>query len=299
MDTTIIGFWRATAVIMLMAVASSCGQPSNAKLIDRLQHSERFEVRVAAARTLGERKAAEAVQPLIRSLDKDIAPVRLSVVGALRRIKDPRAVEPLIQLLNDSNYLVQAEAARVLGEMKDARAIEPLISALRRRNPEAGSALAGIGNAAIAPLVRSLRDSDLRLGASDTLEKIGPPAVDALCDTVKTDSGEAKIAAAKVLAGIDDPRVAQTFDPILNDSDLWLATAAYKFLLRQHTPACNDLLIKVLRTYGNMRMATDFINSPSPVLRLAAENWANQNNYSIDVLTNLAAADSRSRSSAR
>ena len=299
MDTTIIDVSRAIAVILLTAVASSCGQPSNAKLIDRLQHSERFEVRVAAARTLGERKAAEAVQPLIRSLDKDIAPVRLSVVGALRRIKDPRALEPLIQLLNDSNYLVQAEAARVLGEMKDARAIEPLISALRRSNPEAGPALAGIGNAAIAPLVRSLRDSDLRLGASDTLEKIGLPAVDALCDTVRTDSGEARIAAAKVLAGIDDPRVAQTFDPILNDSDLWLAAAAYKFLLRQHTPASNDLLIKVMRTYGNMRMATDFFNSPSPVLRRAAENWANQNNYSIDVLTNLAATDSRSRSRAR
>lgn len=286
-------------VIVLAVFACSCGQPSNSKLIDRLQHSDRFETRVAAARILGERKAVDAVQPLIHSLNRDIPPVRVSAARALRRIKDPRAVEPLIQLLNDPNYLVQAEAARGLGEMKDAKAVEPLISALKRRNAEAGPALAGIGNAAIAPLVRCLRDSDLRLGASDILEKIGTPAVDALCDAVQTNSGAAKVAAAKVLAEIDDPRVAQTLDPIVSDSDLWLAAAAYKFLLRKNTPAGNDLLLKVLETYGNMRMAKDFINSPRPGLRLAAENWANQNNYSIDMLTSLAAAESRSRSTAR
>jgi hypothetical protein len=68
----------------------------NATLVAALAHEER-DVRVAAARTLGERRARDAVEPLCAALDREQGQVGQAFIGALAVIGDERAVPCLIQ----------------------------------------------------------------------------------------------------------------------------------------------------------------------------------------------------------
>jgi HEAT repeat protein len=168
--------------------------------------------------------------------------------------------------------------------MRDDRAVKPLAVALKGGNEEAGPALAKIGEVAIGPLIDCLGEANGRDDASDALATIGKPAVPALIEAFQSDTGEARIAAARALAQIDDPRAAKTLNSALNDEDLWLAAAVYKFLLRTDEPAKEDLLVKVLHNYGNSRMVQDLLRSGRPSLRIAAQNWANENSVAIGAL---------------
>jgi hypothetical protein len=72
--------------------------------------------------------------------------------------------------------------------------------------------------------------------------------------------------------------------PMLNDGDVRLVAAAYNILLRTNVPATEDLLRKALHEYGNIKMAGDFLRSGRPTLRMAAENWASENSYPIEIV---------------
>lgn len=86
-------------------------------LIRALQYREDWEVRWAAAMTLGEIREPEAVEPLIRGLDDEHGWVRWGAVWALGEIGDSRAIAPLTEVLNDANLDVQEEAQRVLDRL--------------------------------------------------------------------------------------------------------------------------------------------------------------------------------------
>jgi hypothetical protein len=68
----------------------------NETLVDALG-SEEAAVRVAAARTLGERRAREAVEPLCDVLRRDQPQVAQAVLGSLVMIDDQRAVPCMIE----------------------------------------------------------------------------------------------------------------------------------------------------------------------------------------------------------
>ncbi len=278
---------RGLALVAAGFALCSCQRAprSTPDLINDLRNGAQVRARAAAARTLGERKAVQAVPALITAL-KESGAVQVSAARALANIRDPRAVEPLIRLLADLSPLAREAAARGLGDMRDERAVKPLAVALKGGTEEAGVALGKIGEAAIGPLIDCLREASSRENASDALATIGKPAVTALIETFQADTGEARIAAARALAQIDDPRAAKTLNSALSDEDLRLAAAVYKFLLRTGEPAKEDLLVKVLHNYGNSRMVQDLIRSGRPSLRIAAQNWANENFLSIDALAN-------------
>jgi HEAT repeat protein len=168
--------------------------------------------------------------------------------------------------------------------LKDNRAVAPLVAALKNGNEEAGPALVQFGTVAVKPLIDCLSETEGRHSAVRALARIGQPAVGPLIEALRSYANEARIATAHALAAIDDPRVAETLMPMLNDGDLRLVATAYNLLLRTNRPDTDDLLRKALHEYGNINMARDFLRSGRPALRMAAENWASQNSYPIEML---------------
>jgi HEAT repeat protein len=265
-------------------ILCACQRPqqseSTPQLIDDLQKSGQPLTRAAAARILGERKAVQAVPPLIKALREQYA-VRLSAAHALGNIRDPRAVEPLIRLLTDFDSFVREAAARALGDLKDLRAVEPLVTALKNRNYEAGPALVKFDQAAVMPLADCLRDPEVSTAAAAALVSIGQPAVDELIRAFGSDKDYIRLEAARALSQIDDPRAAETLNAALEGRDLKLAAAAYRLLLRRgDQPDSQKLLSMVLQTYGHPDMARDFCRSGNRALKLEAKNWADKKHYS-------------------
>ncbi len=276
------------ALVVAMTFTLSCHQTnhgeSTLELIHDLQSNARLQRRAAVAQILGERKALQAVHPLITAL-KEPEPVRLSAARALGKIRDPQAVPALIVILKDDYPEIREAAAYALGEMNDRRAIQPLVAAVKAGNEAAGPALASIGEAAVPALVACLADADGSRAAVQALIKIGKPAAGPLIEAFKAYTGAARISVARALAEIDDPRVTDTLNAALSNSDVRLAYATYKFLLRTSPPDGDELLIETLRVYGHEQMAEDFLRSRRPRLVAAAKNWATENLVPIETLT--------------
>jgi HEAT repeat protein len=99
------------------------------KLIKLLGYQKHFEVRVEAAKALGEIGDPQAVKPLIPLLRDSSKKVREAVTEVLIRFGSS-AVEPLIFALKDRSKLVRGAAAEVLGEIGDPLAVQPLSAAI-------------------------------------------------------------------------------------------------------------------------------------------------------------------------
>ncbi len=190
-------------------------------LIKALGYQRDWQVRVSAARALGEIGDARAVEALIGALGEQHADMRKAAAEALGKIGDARAVEPLVAALKDEQKdvrLAATEALRtigapavepltaalkarkknerlvaiaVLGKIGDARAVEPLAGALKDRawsvRRAAAEALGGIGDArAVEPLVAALKDEqeNVRTAAAEALSKLGRQPDETESDTV-------------------------------------------------------------------------------------------------------------------
>ena len=142
----------------LQQKASKASEETIANMaIEPLIHAlkdEKLNVRMEAARTLGEKGDTRAVKPLIQALKDDDG----AVVEALGKIGDTRAVEPLIQALKSSSGLLyRSWVIMALGEIGDARAAPSLCQVLL--NDEDGHikedvywALIKFGEPALIPL---------------------------------------------------------------------------------------------------------------------------------------------------
>jgi HEAT repeat protein/DNA-directed RNA polymerase subunit RPC12/RpoP len=151
------------------------------------------------------------VQALLGLLKNKDARVRQDAAEALGRIGPPAAAAfvPLTELLVDNDIRVRQASVTALKRIggKDTSAIPKLIAALADK-PLAGDVqaiLAGMGKAAVEPLMKALEDENasVRAAAAVTLGKIGPDAADA-ARVLKFHSGndndpEAKQAAAEAL----------------------------------------------------------------------------------------------------
>ena len=94
--------------------------------------------------------------------DTDRYPVRVAAARSLGMLKDRRAVPALIAALEDPSSHVTCEAARALAHLRDDRAIHPLVSLLKSQEPgeaEAASATLGMMGTASIPWVAELLKS--------------------------------------------------------------------------------------------------------------------------------------------
>src|SRR5207249_503950 len=108
------------------------------------------------------------------TMDQPPAEATEDVVLEEERVKDE--IEIQIDLLKDPDWAVRREAVITLGEMGDERCVEPLARSLRdgdwQVREAAVEALAMVGSPAVEPLIKQLRDWDIRKYAIRALGKI-------------------------------------------------------------------------------------------------------------------------------
>lgn len=213
------------------------GEPAVEPLLQALEDKDTW-ARDGAARALGEIGDAKAVEPLAGMLRQKDSRVRELAAEALGGIGEP-ALEHLIQALKDRAPAVRKAAAEALGGIGNARAVEPLIQTLtitpliqdwddytnlqsfadgykREVKPAVESALAKIGEPAVAPLIQALRDKDswIRNGAARALAEIRDArAVEPLIRALEDEDDNVQTEAAYALGRIGDARAVA---PLIN-----------------------------------------------------------------------------------
>lgn len=166
----------------LEALARYKDERSKPVLIETLDYSEDdFDRATIAAGVLGEMKAADAVDPLIKAAEKPL-PVKsranaakLAAIRALIKIGDKRAVPTLTKILTTSadeqDFLFNQKAALGLAELRDPSAVPALIKGLfmtgRGVNifQECRLALVRIGDASVGPLIDLLEGKNADIAA--------------------------------------------------------------------------------------------------------------------------------------
>jgi HEAT repeat protein len=201
----------------------------------------------------------DKVDSLIKKLQSKNSHTRARTIIALGKLKDARVITPLINALNDTDSYVRGQAVWALGEIKDPRAVQPLITVLKDDDylyvrQESAKGLGKIKDRrAVQPLINALNDehSDVREEAVKALIEIGAP-------------------------------VSEQLNHALKEKDLKAVADAYYLIISVGEPGTEDMLIGALHTYGNKRMAKDFINCGNMQLKEAAYKWAKSHSYKIE-----------------
>jgi HEAT repeat protein len=146
-------------------------------MIEALEYSDDdFDRATIAAGVLGDMKATDAVDPLIKAADKQLPiksranSTRIAAIRALVRIGDKRAVPELMKILttsaDDQDFLLNQKAALGLAELRDPQSIPALLKGLFMTGrgttifQECRLALVRIGPAAVDPLIDLLDEKN-------------------------------------------------------------------------------------------------------------------------------------------
>jgi HEAT repeat protein len=164
----------------LEALARYRDERSKPVLIEALDYSDDdFDKAVIAAGVLGEMKAVDAVDPLLKAAEKPLPiksranSAKLAAMRALVKIGDKRAVPVLAKILTTSadeqDFLLNQKAALGLAEMRDPSAVPALIKGLFMTGrgtetfQECRLALVRVGDAAIDPLIALLENKNVEI----------------------------------------------------------------------------------------------------------------------------------------
>lgn len=183
-----------------------------------------------------EQPVAETEAPAAAAVEEAKAPAE--------KVKDE--VEIQVDLLKDKDWYRRREAATTLGEMGDERAIPHLIAALRDSEwnvrEAAEDALAQIGSPAVEPLIKALREYQVRKFVIKILGKIKDERVlDPLFAQLRNE--EFKEAATDALVEVGQPAV-ERLTAVLNDKDKNVRKHAVIALGGIGVAECVDLLIE-------------------------------------------------------
>ena len=161
--------WKTKAAVkpMIAALNFDVGA-STADL--KLKKANRVNQRIASC--LGEMGEAEAIAPLRRLAQNSQDPnVQRAAIRGLGNLKAKEAVDDLIRMTEDPNIhkIVRMNAIYALGEIGDTKAIEPLVLALYRDKAfffhQAGLSLVKIGDPAVALLASTMEGKNEKVNA--------------------------------------------------------------------------------------------------------------------------------------
>ncbi len=163
------------------------------------------------------------------------------------KVKDE--VEIQIDLLKEKDWFRRKEAAITLGEMGDERAVAPLITALRddewNVREAAEDALTMIGSPAVEPLIKALREYQIRRYVIKVLGRIKDERVlDPLFVQLRNEEFKDDATAALVEVGL--PAV-ERLTAVLNDKDRNVRKHAVLALGAIGLPEAVELLIEATK----------------------------------------------------
>src|SRR5690606_7488272 len=99
------------------------------RLLEALGHVS-HEVRAEAARGIGDGRFAEAVDPLIRTLEDEESDIRPEAAEALGKIGHGAGIGPLLHALSDPDVRVRTAAISAMGYIRTPEASEALLEQL-------------------------------------------------------------------------------------------------------------------------------------------------------------------------
>ncbi len=112
----------AVCIAVMVALVTAPLAPAFAadvpKLVERLEKSSDFRVRVAAALELGKTKSSQAREPLERALGDSNAAVRAAAAAALKRLGDKRAIPALERHQKDESASVRSQIKSAIAALK-------------------------------------------------------------------------------------------------------------------------------------------------------------------------------------
>ncbi len=198
----------------------------NTKKLKEALTDPKFEVRQAAAESLGNLTATNAVDALAACLNDNEHGVQLAAVNAMAEIGSASTVTPLIAALKLNNTEARTSAANALGDLKAGAAVNTLGELLNNTNETvqlvACKALGKIGNkAACVPLADKLAtpstSETIRSACLDALaETEQPAAFEALVNTLADGDKQIREAATAALVKTGHPAVPAIIDGLKN-----------------------------------------------------------------------------------
>ncbi len=185
------------------------------------------EVRMAAAKGLGQRKEQRALSQLLHLLKDADAQVREAATIALQQVPHPLATQPLVECLTDPESSVRWHAAWAL----DTLGWQPASDSER------------------AQLL-------LAFGEIESAARLGPPAILPLLTLFQDRFPFQRRKAVEALGGIPDALVIKPLLAALKDEDASVRAAALRALSKQGDPTCVNRMADLLKDHDkNVRLA--------------------------------------------
>ncbi|MBI4650010.1 HEAT repeat domain-containing protein [Candidatus Desantisbacteria bacterium] len=146
----------------------NAGDKDAADILINMLKDKEISVRDSAAEALGKIGDKRAVEPLITLLKNDTTNIILTSIQALEKLNDKRAINPIVEVLKDTNKdkKIKEYAGKALKNISDETAVDQLIDLLKfnsyRINVYAAEALANIGNTkAVTPILEHVNPNHL------------------------------------------------------------------------------------------------------------------------------------------
>ncbi|MFH1480091.1 MAG: HEAT repeat domain-containing protein [Pseudomonadota bacterium] len=211
-----------------------------------------LSLKIKAGEILKDRRIAKLLSQL-----KDEDPfVCKAAVESLTDMRDPRCVPPLIDLLGHSHMAVQFAAIYSLASMGEA-AVEPLMRALKDENPttrrHAAGVLGELGDIrAIEAFISQLRDQHpgVQSAAEKALIRIGKPALKYLMGLIKNQDYDLYVVVERTLTGIPEEMFVPALLKALKEPHVSVCQAASKALGELKDPVAVNSLLSLLKEEG-------------------------------------------------
>jgi len=197
------------------------------ELISQLQDSDKVK-RITAAEKLGESLSAEAIEPLILSLDDKDSEVRYAVLKSISKFEDERIPSVFMKALKDKTWYVRCEAAIELEQILNENS-PSVLEFLYVNDPEKLSKL----STAFA-LVNLNRDGE---------KKYQKFILSQLSDEDKS----IRIHAAMMLGDLKEPGILGQVQKVFQEQDDEAQSAIILSMSNYHTSDVEDWLLDLLK----------------------------------------------------
>jgi twitching motility protein PilT len=196
---------RRMAVELARKVGDASGELTP-KLL-RFLRDEDWWVRERVADALVEMAGQNLTRHVVDYLSDESDVVRRYAVGFLKRLKDPRSLGALVRTAQkDSDWWVREWAVEAMGELNDPRAVPYIVDVMQR-------------------------DAEVRLACLMALAKLkARDQMPAIAAFLGHEDPETRLEAIRALATFEEPAIVPYLEPLVNDLDHRVMTAAIETL---------------------------------------------------------------------